>query len=71
MIYLLTCLKPRAETTDTIIYYAAYDKTILEELLLSIYNEVMNMKDEYEISESVIKEYLKQFSILEVPVIIY
>lgn len=70
MIYLLTCLKPRAETTDTIIYYAAYDKIILEELLLSIYNEIMSMKNEYEISENVIKEYLKQFQILEVPILV-
>ena len=67
--YLLISLTPRAETTDTVVYYAAYEKEILEEVLLSIYNDAMRVEEQYNISHSVVKEYLNRFQILEVPVL--
>ena len=67
--YLLICLTPRAETTDTIIYYVAYKREALEEVLLSLYDEAMEIQKEYNIPDRVVKEYLNEFQILEVPVL--
>lgn len=70
--YILTRLKPRAETTDTVIYYAAPDRSFLEELLLSVYDEFMEILDKYgstEEDEKKIKEFFDEFHIVKVPVI--
>ena len=38
-IYILYKLEKRAETTDTLLYYASKDKGLLEEIILSIWEE--------------------------------
>lgn len=40
--YILTKLESRAETTDTLLYYCAKDRATLEEIILSIYEEVLD-----------------------------
>lgn len=40
--YILYKLQPRAETTDTILLFAAKDRNSLEEILLSIYDELID-----------------------------
>lgn len=40
--YILYKLQPRAETTDTILLFAAKDRNSLEEILLSIYDEFID-----------------------------
>ena len=40
--YILYKLQPRAETIDTILLYSAKDRNSLEEILLSIYDELVN-----------------------------
>ena len=40
--YILYKLQPRAETTDTILLFAAKDRSSLEEILLSIYDELID-----------------------------
>ena len=39
--YILYKLQPRAETTDTILLFAAKERNSLEEILLSIYDELI------------------------------
>ena len=70
--YILTRLKPRANTTDTILYYAASDKSILEELLLSIYDEYIEILKEYgstEEDKEKMKLFFEEFYIVKVSVI--
>ena len=40
--YILYKLQPRAETTDTILLYSAKDRNSLEEILLSMYDELVD-----------------------------
>ena len=40
--YILYKLQPRAETTDTILLFAAKNRNSLEEILLSIYDELID-----------------------------
>lgn len=39
-IYVLTEQRPRAATTDTVIHFTCHDRTPLEEMVLSLYQEV-------------------------------
>lgn len=70
--YVLTKTEPRAETTDTIIYFVADDKAELEEIILSLYNEIMDNKINYpnipdEIFNARVKDYMRKFTIVKVP----
>lgn len=70
--YVLTKTEPRAETTDTIIYFVADNKAELEEIILSLYNEIMDNKINYpnipdEVLTQRIHEYMSRFSIVKVP----
>lgn len=74
--YVLTKTEPRAETTDTIIYFVADDKTELEEIILSLYNEIMDNKVNYpnipdEIFNMRVKDYMRKFTIVKVPYLKY
>ena len=40
--YILYKLQPRTETTDTILLFAAKNRNSLEEILLSIYDELID-----------------------------
>ena len=39
--YILYKLEKRAETTDTLLFLAANDRSLLEEVLLSLYDELV------------------------------
>lgn len=77
-IYILYKLEKRAETTDTLLYYASYDKGLLEEILLSIWEEAydiiwgagkLNPNMVEEDKRKALHLYIKQFGITEVPFI--
>jgi len=63
--YILTCLRKRGETTDTILYFISDNKGDLEEIILSIYEEAL----EATTSKEIIKEFISTFHILKVPYI--
>ena len=75
--YVLVKLDKRAETTDAILYYVADWRTDLEEILLSLYEEIVEMRDAIERYSSkhlsdeqfkqIIDEYMNTFYILDVP----
>lgn len=74
--YVLVRLEKRAETTDTILYYISDLRSDLEEMLLSIYEEVLEVREIYnaEFSETpvnmkTVMKYMDTFHILEVPYI--
>lgn len=77
--YILCKLEKRAETTDTILYFAANNKSILEEILLSLFDEVyehelnINSTDSDPINEKSILDWcikqMSNFSIVWVPYI--
>lgn len=45
--YVLCELKPRAETTDTVLHCASNDRRLLEEILLSMYDEIYEKELEW------------------------
>ena len=72
MMYVLTKLEKRAETTDTIIYFVSDSHEILEEVLLSLYNKIIEDKKNYpnipdEVLTQRIHEYMSRFNIVKVP----
>jgi len=73
-IYILYKLEKRAETTDTLLYYASYDKGLLEEILLSIWEEakylIWNYPDnptDAQWRKDSLDSYIEQFGITSVP----
>ena len=78
-IYILYKLENRAETTDTILYYASKDKGLLEEIMLSIWEEAKEIiweamernpnitKNE---KECALELYIRQFGITSIPEVI-
>lgn len=72
MMYVLTKLEKRAETTDTIIYFVSDSHEILEEVLLSLYDEIIEDKKNYpnipdEVLTQRIHTYMSRFNIVKVP----
>ena len=73
-IYILYKLEKRAETTDTLLYYASKDKGLLEEIILSIWEEAKyliwnypdNPIDERWRKDS-LNSYIEQFGITNIP----
>ncbi len=63
--YILYKLEKRAETTDTIIYYVAKKRNPLEELLLSLYEELI----ENDISKDLADKYIDSYQIIYVPLL--
>jgi hypothetical protein len=75
-IYILYKLEPRAETTDTLLYYASFDRRVLEEIILSLWEEakyiIWNAPDnpiDAEWRNDSLNSYIEQFNITEVPLI--
>ena len=73
-IYILYKLEKRAETTDTLLYYASYDKGLLEEILLSIWEEAKyliwnypNNPTDNQWRNDSLNSYIEQFNITSVP----
>ena len=71
MMYVLTKLEKRAETTDTIIYFVSDSHEVLEEVLLSLYDEIIEDKKNYpnipdEVLTQRIHEYMSRFNIVKV-----
>lgn len=64
MIYVLAQLIHRAETTDTSLICAAYKRADLEELVLSLYEEILDKYD-----ENFAKYYVERLSIVMVPLV--
>lgn len=76
--FVLCKTQPRAETEDTILYYASEDRGILEEIILSIYQEIVDMyptmvaydpenlqdKDRF---NRIVNAYMNKFYIIEIP----
>lgn len=77
--YILCKLEKRAETTDTLLYYAASDRKILEEILLSLFDELYEseinayINDPQPVSDNAARfwaiQRLSDFSIVWVPYI--
>lgn len=63
--YILYKLEKRAETTDTIIYYVAKKRNPLEELLLSLYEELI----ENDVSKDLADKYIDSYQIIYVPLL--
>ena len=61
--YVLVRLEDRAETTDTLIYYVSELRSSLEEILLSLYEELIFMN----IPKETIDKYINSFQIIQVP----
>ena len=61
--YVLVRLEDRAETTDTLIYYVSELRSSLEEILLSLYEELIFMN----IPKEIINKYINSFQIIQVP----
>jgi hypothetical protein len=73
-IYILYKLENRAETTDTILYYASKDKGLLEEIMLSIWEEAKYLIWNYpnnpidkQWREDSLNSYIEQFNITSIP----
>ena len=73
-IYILYKLEKRAETTDTILYYASKDERLLEEILLSIWEEAKYLIWNYpnnptneQWRKDNLNFYIEQFNITSVP----
>ena len=64
-IFILSQKVPRAETTDCSILFASNKKDILEETLLSIYEEAKEKHNDKEF----LKEFINTFKIIEIPLI--
>jgi len=72
MMYVLIKLEKRAETTDTIIYFVSDSHEVLEEVLLSLYDEIIEDRKNYsnipdEVLTQRIHEYMSLFNIVKVP----
>jgi hypothetical protein len=74
--YLLYRLQPRAETTDTLIFYVSDSKEALEEIVLSLFEELYEKdlawadREGYTDLEGIRKwciDKMKRYKILEVP----
>jgi len=76
--YILAKLEPRAETTDTLLYYCAKNRNTLEEFLLSLWEEILD--DEWVYRQCPLlenfnhnsyikrmKEYIDTFHIIHIP----
>lgn len=61
--YVLVRLENRAETTDTLIYYVSELRSSLEEILLSLYEELIFMN----IPKETIDKYINSFQVIQVP----
>ena len=55
----------RAETTDTSIILSSNDRTTVEELLLSIYQEAKEKHDD----DNFLNQFINTFNIIQVPFI--
>jgi len=73
--YILTRLEPRAETTDTILYYCTKKRNTLEEFILSLWEELL--EDEWAYRQyfsyshedyiEKTKKYINTFHIVRIP----
>jgi hypothetical protein len=54
--YILYKLQPRAETTDTLLLFTAKNRNSLEEILLSIYDELVDKEIEWAETELYMRE---------------
>lgn len=76
MMYVLVKQEPRAETTDTLIFYVSDSKEALEEIVLSLFDELYEKdlawadREGYTDLEGIRKwgiDKMKRYKILEVP----
>jgi hypothetical protein len=70
--YILVQIVPRAETFDTLLYYTSELRTPLEEIILSIYEEVLENRNMFgDITDLQFKmkvnQYMDRFHIIQVP----
>ena len=65
MIYVLAQLIHRAETTDTSLICAAYNRADLEELVLSLYEEIIDNYGDYDFADY----YVSKFKIVRVAIL--
>ena len=61
--YILVKLERRAATTDTLLYFVSDSQTALEEIILSLYDELI----EQNFDKQDIKKYLDTFYIVNAP----
>ena len=76
MMYVLVKQEPRAETTDTLIFYVSDSKEALEEIVLSLFDELSDKdlawaeRQRYTDLDGILKwciSKMKRYKILEVP----
>jgi hypothetical protein len=60
--YVLAKLQDRANTTDCVLYYASPSRSILEEILLSFYDDAIEHCNDMKI----VKRYINSFQIVQV-----
>ena len=70
--YILVQVAPRAETFDTLLYYASESRTTLEEIILSLYEEILDNRYAFgDITDLQFKmrvnQYMDRFHIIQVP----
>ena len=49
--YILYKLEKRAETTDTLLFFVAKERSVLEEIILSLYDELVEREIEWAYKE--------------------
>lgn len=49
--YILYKLEKRAETTDTLLFFVAKERSTLEEIILSLYNEILEREVKWAMNE--------------------
>ena len=72
--YILVQVAPRAETFDTLLYYASESRTSLEEIILSIYEEVLEYRGMFGNTTDLqfkmrVNQYMDRFHIIQVPLL--
>ena len=75
-IYVLYKRQPRAETTDTLFYYASFNRGDLEEIILSLWHEAAYLicmgpdnPTDAKWRRTTLDNYINQFDIVELPLI--
>ena len=70
--YVLAKLKPRAETTDTLLLFTSNSEVALEEILLSIFDNIYDkemewaIREEYHKTDDILKWCIKRMEVYQI-----
>ena len=65
--YVLCKIYPRAETVDTLLYFVSEHRSNLEEILLSLYDEAVEIAANHPDPVNAVKNCMDSFQIVAVP----